>query len=428
MNPASPSTGSKVHPMTRRRFLAWSGVAGGAVAAGAGVAVTWNQLLHAAHATPLDPAAGVLVVVTLYGGNDGLNTVVPAGDPAYQQARPDLAYKPEEVLDLGDGLGFNPGLKGLKGLWDSKSLAVIRGTGYPKPDRSHFRSMAIWQTAAPDTPSTTGWLGRWLDGAGADPMKALSLDPVLPPLLAGEKVAAAALGRNGLAVPSGKAGDALKAMARPSSEDGPWQAAGAASVAELIKASETFNPAVHSADDTHDPSEPDDKTGPASTAGGQSGLARQLDLVASLVELGVPTRVYSVSLGGFDTHSDERGTQQRLLGELDAALSGFAARLAKTDRGAQVVTMVYSEFGRRVHANASQGTDHGTAGPMFVLGRGVQDGFYGAQPSLTDLDDGDLKFDVDFRDVYATMLDKVLGADPGQALSGWTGSVDKLIA
>jgi uncharacterized protein (DUF1501 family) len=149
--------------------------------------------------------------------------------------------------------------------------------------------------------------------------------------------------------------------------------------------------------------------------------------VASLIELGVPTRVYSVSLGGFDTHSDERETQQRLLTVLDGALSGFYRRLQGTERGRQVVTAVYSEFGRRVIANASDGTDHGTAGPMFVLGRGVAGGFFGDEPSLTDLDDGDLKAGLDFRSVYASLLRHVLGTDPQPLLGGWNQQIDGLL-
>ena len=150
--------------------------------------------------------------------------------------------------------------------------------------------------------------------------------------------------------------------------------------------------------------------------------------MATLIDMGVPTRVYSVSLGGFDTHSDERGTQQALLTQLDQALTGFTKRLAASERGRQVVTMVYSEFGRRVRANASDGTDHGTAGPVFVLGRGVRGGFFGAEPSLTDLDDGDLKAGIDFRSVYASLLDHVLGTDPGQILGGYSEPVDRLFA
>jgi uncharacterized protein (DUF1501 family) len=170
--------------------------------------------MTAADRTPLDPHAGVLVVVTLYGGNDGLNTVVAAQDSAYQKARPELAYQPHEVLDLGDGLGLNPGMTGLKSLWDSHELAIVRGAGYPKPDHSHFRSMAIWQTASPDTSVPTGWLGRWLDAAGGDPLRAVSVEPVLPPLLAGERTAAASLPVGGLTLPGGALGAAFSGLAR----------------------------------------------------------------------------------------------------------------------------------------------------------------------------------------------------------------------
>ena len=176
-------------------------------------------------------------------------------------------------------------------------------------------------------------------------------------------------------------------------------------------------PAAHAGADPDD--EHQDK---GASAGGAGQLGAQLDMVANLVELGVPTRAYSVSLGGFDTHSDERGTQQRLLGQLDAALSGFHRRLQGTDRGRQVVVLVYSEFGRRVRANGSDGTDHGTAGPVFLLGRGVRGGFHGAEPSLTDLDDGDLKHTTDFRSVYASVLDRGARRRPGAGAGRLVGA------
>jgi uncharacterized protein (DUF1501 family) len=157
-------------------------------------------------------------------------------------------------------------------------------------------------------------------------------------------------------------------------------------------------------------------------------LAQQLGVVAELVEAGVPTRVYSVSMGGFDTHADERGTQQNLLTELDGALTPFVNRMKTTQRGQQVVVLVYSEFGRRVAANGSDGTDHGTAGPVFVMGTHVNGGFYGTQPSLTDLDNGDLKESTDFRSVYGTMLDGVLGADAGQVLDNFPTRVNNLLS
>jgi uncharacterized protein (DUF1501 family) len=394
--------------LTRRRFLTATGVtAAGALAAGA-TQVNWPQLMGSAELNPLDPDAGVLVVVTLYGGNDGLNTVVPAADREYRKARPDLAYEPEDVLDLGDGLGLNPGLTGLKGLWDDKRLAIVRGVGYPKPDRSHFRSMAIWQTASPETSVPTGWLGRWLDVEGEDPLRALSVEPVLPPFLAGATTAAATLPVGGLKLPKGALGTAFAALGVPQDGDGPWQAKAARSIGDLHDAVRMVG---------------DRDTGTAKKA----ALTAQLDMVAGLIEAGVPTRAYSVSLGGFDTHADERGTQERLLTELDGALTPFVHRLGQSDRGKQVVVMVYSEFGRRVTANASQGTDHGTAGPMFVIGDRVRGGFHGAEPDLADLDDGDLKQTTDFRDVYATMLDDVLGTDAGKVLPGHTGRVAGLL-
>jgi uncharacterized protein (DUF1501 family) len=397
--------------VTRRRFLIFSGVtAAGALAAGA-TQVPWSHLFDAAAVSPLPPGQGVLVVVTLYGGNDGLNTVIPAADPAYQKARPDLAYQQHEVLDLGDGLGLNPGMKGMKSLWDNKELAIVRGVGYPRPDHSHFRSMAIWQTASPDTSVPTGWLGRWLDATGDDPLRAVSVEPVMPPLLAGQKATAVSLPVAGLKMPTGALGRAFAALGKPQAGESELPARVATSVVDLQEAAKVLGGAVHD--------------GKPST-GKQGQLAQQLDVVASLVEAGVPTRVYSVSLGGFDTHADERNTQQSLLTQLDGALTPFVSRMKASQRGQQVVVLVYSEFGRRVTANASDGTDHGTAGPVFLMGSRVTGGFYGEQPSLTDLDDGDLKESTDFRAVYATVLDRVLGTDPGKVLGSYSGRMDAL--
>jgi uncharacterized protein (DUF1501 family) len=442
---------TRVSAVTRRRFLAFSGVAAaGALAAGA-TRVRWSDLLAAAAQTPLDPSVGVLVMVTLYGGNDGLNTVVPAADPAYQSARAELAYAQSDVLDLGESLGLNPGLKGLHDLWETKELAVLRGVGYPEPDRSHFRSMAIWQTASPRTASTTGWLGRWLDASGDDPLRAVSLDALIPPMLAGAKTAAAAFPVGGVRLPKDALGRSMALLGAPDSADGIWQARAAKAIADLQQAARvlgpasagragassaspeltpapTSTPAPASTPGSNESEDGDDQQTKGASAGGQGELAQQLDTVASLIELGVPTRVYSVSLGGFDTHSDERATQQRLLTELDGALTGFHRRLQNSERGRQVVTAVYSEFGRRVTANASDGTDHGTAGPMFVLGRGVAGGFFGTEPSLTDLDDGDLRAGLDFRSVYAALLEHVLGAEPEPLLGGWNERVEGLLS
>jgi uncharacterized protein (DUF1501 family) len=406
--------------VSRRRFLAWTGAATVA-AAGAGWGV--EALVSRARTDPLPPGAGVLVILTLYGGNDGLNTVVPAGDPAYQSARPDLAYTEDQVLPLGEGLGLNPGMTGCKSLWDAGRMAIVRGVSYPQPDRSHFRSMDIWQTASPGHPTATGWLGRWLDVTGGDPLHAVSLEPVLPPMLAGATTAGAALPLTGLSLPTGALGSGFAALGAPTGgEPGP-AATAARTITDLHRAASVLGPGLvqvaPAAATTRMRS--GRAAGRPARGGAAGGLAGQLGVVARCVEIGAPTRVYSVSLGGFDTHTGERDTQQRLLTEVDRAVSGFVDRMAGSERGRRVVLVAYSEFGRRVVANANQGTDHGTAGPVFVAGAPVRGGFVGAQPGLTDLDDGDLKPTTDFRDVYATLLADVLTCDPEAVLGSGRG-------
>jgi uncharacterized protein (DUF1501 family) len=401
--------------LTRRTFLIRSGVVGGAaLAAGAGVYTVADILRTATwHDKPAD--AKTLVLVTLYGGNDGLNTVIPYADPAYHDARPELAYQPGEVLHLDRSLGLNPGMKGFAELFASNRLAIIRGVEYPKPDHSHFRSMDIWQTGSPGQPSNTGWLGRWLDVTGGDPRHAVSFEPVLPVVLAGATTAGAVVPTN--AGPRAKTGQAVLAgFGKASPGEPPLQARAARSFADLV----SVDAMIHDLPAPSTGASADPTVPQATGTGGRGALGPQLDLVARCVEAGVATRVFSVSLGGFDLHADEKDAQQRLLTELDTAVTGFVHRMAGTAPGRQVVVAIYSEFGRRVHANASQGTDHGTASDVFLLGAPVRGGFHGTQPSLADLDNGDLKVTTDFRDVYATLLRNVLDIDPGRVLPNWS--------
>ncbi|MEO3924799.1 DUF1501 domain-containing protein [Micromonosporaceae bacterium B7E4] len=400
--------------LTRRRFLLASGVVGAGALATTGAALGLAELLEksSSQAAPADPGRK-LVLVTLYGGNDGLNTVIPYADRRYHGLRPELAYPAEKVLPLDDALGLNPKLRGLKRLWDAKRLAVVLGVGYPKPDRSHFRSMDIWQTASPGVPIYSGWVGRWLDGTKATPETAVSFEPVLPPLLAGETRAGACVSLGGLKLPPGIDTGLVGALGGPQQGEPAMQARAAASYADLLRVEHLVR---HSRETAQAESGP---TGPATGTGGSSALAAQLALVARCVEADVPTRVYSVSLGGFDTHAGEIVGHEMLLTQLDEALTSFVERMAQTEAGRQVTVAVYSEFGRRVRANASDGTDHGTAGPVLVLGGQVTGGLYGEQPSLTDLDDGDLKATVDFRQVFGTLLGSVLGADPARYLEGY---------
>jgi uncharacterized protein (DUF1501 family) len=411
--------------LTRRRFLVASGVTGATAIAAGAATVGWRELASRAATDPLPSDASVLVLVTLYGGNDGLGTLVPYADPAYRDARPDLAYDEGEVLKLDDQLGLNPAMKGFKGLWDAGRLAVVRGVGYPKPDHSHFRSMDIWQTGSPERPVSTGWVGRWLDVTGPDPLRVVSVGATLPPLAVGGKAAGVALPLTGFAAPSGALGEGVAALARPDRADPPTQAMAARSSATLLQATSVFGPPLAAADDGAEEDDGEAQQQGAS-AGGQSGLGRQLDAVSRCVRAGVPTRVYAVSLGGFDTHADEKGTQSRLLGELDGAVAGFLSGLADDPRGRKVVVAVYSEFGRRVAANASDGTDHGTAGTVLVAGPAVRGGFHGDQPSLTALDDGDLRVTTDFRSVYGTLLERVLNTEAGRVLDGTRPALDFL--
>jgi uncharacterized protein (DUF1501 family) len=358
--------------INRRRFLIASAGVGAVGLLSGTVAVSWHDLMRAAQDRPLADNAGVLVIVTLYGGNDGINTLIPYANNAYHDARPELAYAPGEVLHLDEQLGLNPAMKGLAQLWNQRQLAIVRGVGYPQPDHSHFRSMDIWQTALPAQPVSTGWIGRWLDATGDDPLRAVNIGPVLPALAVGEKCTAAALST--CQIPASQA-DRLDTIMDALGTDDPSDTPAMAAVCKAYRAARTTNAtfaSVKPADSDH------------------NSLATQLSMVASAVRARVPTRVYTVQLGGFDTHADERATQQRLLQTLDEAVTPFLQQMAGDRYGRNVVLMTYSEFGRRVRANASQGTDHGTAGPVFVAGAPVKGGFYGEEPSLTNLDNGDL--------------------------------------
>jgi uncharacterized protein (DUF1501 family) len=415
-----------VDALTRRKFLLRSGVvAGGAIVAGAASYTLWD-ILATANQTPLGLGDRTLVMVTLYGGNDGLATVVPYADAAYHAARSGMSYTADQVLRLDDQTGLNPAMKGFKQLYDGGQLAIVRGVDYAKPDHSHFRSMDIWQTANPAEPGNTGWLGRWLDGHGADPRLAVSFEPVLPPLLAGATTAGASVPVTGLRTPTGVPANAITAFGQPSSGESPLQARASACFDDLVKVEAMINQ-VRDARAASPSASPN--TAPATaTGGGQTALAAQFDLVAQCVEAGVMSRAFSVSLGGFDFHANEKAAQERLLGQLDQAVSGFVNRMGQSERGKKVTVVIYSEFGRRVRANASDGTDHGTASNMFVVGPEVAGGrLVGAQPSLSDLDNGDLKYHTDFRDIYASLLTDVLGADPGPILGGWSGRLEGLL-
>jgi len=405
--------------ISRRKFLQLTGAA--TVGAGAAM-LSISEIAEAAITRPLPLGTPIVVVVTLYGGNDGLNTVVPYTDSMYYSMRPDISYKPETVLQLSDGLGLNPAMREMKSLWDQKKLAIIRGVGYPYPDHSHFSSMAIWQTGSPISHISSGWLGRWLDTQSADPMLAISLGSVPPPLFAGVKRSGSALPLGGLVVPSGKLGMRCQTLGKSSINDSPLMAAAAISMGNLFSLSDNVTGVLKGPA----PVAPDLPVINGGNAGGDSSLQQQLDLVAKLIVAGAPTKAWSVSLGGFDTHANEANAQSVLLGNVSYSVARFLNQLKGSGRASDVTVLIYSEFGRRVKANASQGTDHGTSGPVFVIGDRINGGMYGDQPSLNKLIDGDLAVTTDFRDIYSSILERDLKADPAQILNGWKGRVNSL--
>ena len=406
--------------LTRRKFLQ---LTSGAIAVGAAAPLlSINEIAQAAIDRPMPPGTPILVIVTLYGGNDGLNTVIPYTDPIYFASRPDISYKPETLLPLDSELALNPAMKGIKALWDQKKVAIVRGVGYPNPDRSHFSSMAKWQTASPIKNVNTGWLGRWIDTQEEDPMLAISLGSVLPPLLAGAKRSGSALPLGGLVIPRGSLATECLKLSKVSKQDSKLMAAAATSMRNLFSISTNVQPLLKKPA----PTPIDLPTINGGNAGGDSNLAQQLDVVAKLIAAGSPTKIWSVSLGGFDTHANEANAQAALLGAVSDSLARFMSQMKTTSRSNDLTVMVYSEFGRRVVGNASQGTDHGTSGPMFMIGNSVKGGFYGEQPSLKNLYKGDLAVTTDFRDVYATVIEKVLKSPVEPTLGKWAGRINFL--
>jgi uncharacterized protein (DUF1501 family) len=416
--PRVPGQELGMSTVTRRQFLKYSGV----VAAAATPLLTVDQIAEAAITRPLPLGTPILVVVTLYGGNDGLNTVIPYKDSIYYASRPGITYKPETLLPLSDDLALNASMTGIKSLWDANKVAIVRGVGYPKPDRSHFSSMAIWQTGSPGSHLNTGWLGRWLDTQATDPMTAISLGSILPPLLVGAKQSGSALPLGGLSIPRGIIGSACQRLSVPSTSDNPLMAAAATSMRNLFNVSENIQPVLAKPA----PASEDLPTTSGGNAGGDTDLSRQLNVVAKLIAAGAPTRAWSVSLGGFDTHANEANAQALLLGTVSKSITTFLSQMKASGRSKDIAVLVYSEFGRRVKANGSEGTDHGTSGPIFLIGDRVNGDFYGDQPSLSKLVDGDLAVTTDFRDVYSSVVEKVLGTPSEKVLNNWKGRVEAI--
>jgi len=424
----------KSHPglfTTRRDFLRGS-LLGGALSwtVPSFVASTFDALARAADgqsaAASLDQP--ILVILQLAGGHDGLNCLVPYHNDHYRKARPQLALKPDQVLKLDEHVGLAPELRPLRGLWDAGEFSIVQGVGYPNPNRSHFRSTDIWQTASDsDRVERHGWLGRYFDQTciGADPVVGVNVGSRVPLAFAGPRPLGVSVENPETyrflgfdeAGPAGAMGS--EAVFRRMSEDHASEMEGGEAVAgSTIGAVGQAVPRARSKLDfiervTLDAQRSSDRVldmarRPA-TAGNYpaSNLANSLRLVGRFIRGGLPTRVYYVSQGGYDTHTNQLGAQARLLRELGEAPAAFWTDLKRDRLTEKVLLVTFSEFGRRVAENASGGTDHGAAGLMFALGHRLRGGLLGRPPSLApeDLLNGDLRYTVDFRSVYAGLLD-----------------------
>ena len=357
----------------------------------------------------------ILVVLEMTGGNDGLNTVIPYADDLYYKARPTLHQTKDVVLRLDDHVGLHSGMRGFRPLWEKGQLAVLQGVGYPNPQRSHFEAMDIWQSADPKGTVRTGWLGRAAveidNRAGGVPIlhvgrRDLPLAVTGAPgggavsvndknsfrlEMAGKEIQKEARRRllADLAAPTGKTGESdLTSFVQRRQ-------------VQTLTAIENLRELLE---------------GPKAIPRFGNGLSQKLQLIAGLIARGFGTRLFYVSLDGFDTHAGQAPAHQRLLADLADSVTNFFRTLKSTGHDTRVRLMTFSEFGRRVEENDSKGTDHGAASCLFVGGPGVKGGVVGQHPSLKDLGDGDLKFNTDFRRVYATLLDGWLGCKSVEVL------------
>jgi uncharacterized protein (DUF1501 family) len=342
----------------------------------------------------------ILVVIQLSGGNDGLNTVVPYRNDIYYKSRPSIAIPSEKVLKLNDEVGLNPAMESLRTLYDDGLVSVINNVGYPNPDRSHFRSMDIWQTASESTEYlNTGWIGRYLDANCAGncvPYQALEIDDTLSLSMKGEKVKALSVQ------------DPEKLYKQVSANFINQVAQNKAvnehdNVAYLYK---TLAETASSAEFLHNKRvAAQSKVYRSTNQYPQGELGQRLKTISELIISGMPTNIYYVSISGFDTHFNQVNQQERLLKNYADSVSVFVNDLKKNNKFKDVAIMTFSEFGRRVKQNASGGTDHGTANNVFLIGENLKrPKVLNEAPNLIDLDEGDLKFSVDFRQIYASLL------------------------
>lgn len=373
----------------RRKFLQSGSLAT------AGTLLLPKFLKASAMEMPAELKNKILVVIQLSGGNDGLNTIIPVRNDIYYKKRPRLAFQSSAALTLTDEASIHPALKTLKAYYDSGDLTILNSVGYPNPDRSHFRSMDIWHTASGSNEYwNTGWLGRYLDATcgGCDvPTQVLEVDDVLSLALKGAQHKGLAL-TDPRKLKQSASGNLFPALANDAKHDHE-------PLADYLY--KTLADTLQSADYLQQCSKNhlDRKNYP------DTDLGRSLRTVSSLILGDANTRVFYTSLGSFDTHINQQPAQNRLFEQLDAAIKAFVDDMKNENRYEDIAIVTFSEFGRRVAQNASGGTDHGTANNMFIIGKQLaKPGLFNNLPDLENLKDGDLQFQVDFRQVYASLL------------------------
>ena len=397
--------------MNRRKFLGVSAGTLGAVAASSLVGVDGAYAQEA----PTDMAAqiygdavnatanGDLIVVTVFldGGNDTLNTVIPYSDPAYATARPVIGIPANQVLPLDASYGLHPNLTFTQQQWQANRLALVHGCGYTRYNRSHFESRdIIMSCGAPPETLTSGWIGRWLEQTGTDPLRAMSVDAGNVKAVLGTQTSGVVVGTGNMNISRSTAWiNGLRGLHDPLATTATLHGKGSVAFRDYFSARERVNAAYTAFPQTV-----------------STGFGRDLNAVSRLIRGGVPARVYFTSQGGFDTHDTQLTRHAPLMAELDLALSTFFASLAGTPQLARTVVCVWSEFGRNVRENASAGTDHGEAYTMMLMGAPVRGGHYGTPSPVNNPINNALRTTTDYRSVFATLLAGGLGHDPAAVI------------
>lgn len=375
----------------------------------AATSAQFNDTTMRLSSTPGGAEDRILVIVQLSGGNDGLNTVIPYGDSNYYRQRPGIGIDKNEVIgiDRNQGIGLHPAMRPIAEMISENLAAIVQGVGYPNPNRSHFSSMDIWHTADLEAGARggrgVGWIGRAMDEAYRNgkrdmDMASIAIGSRAPLALSGRHVRPVSFERADLFRWLGsdfhdKLERSYEALAKRKVEQADIQTDAAAFVqriaGEATVASDKVRKAVSKQPSTSFPG---------------TSLGKQLRLISSMINAQLPTRVYYAAHGGFDTHAGQAGRHNSLLEQFAEAMRAFYKEMKATGHASRVLTVAFSEFGRRVRQNASGGTDHGAAGPMFLFGDQIKSGLHGRHPSLTDLDKGDLIYKIDFRSIYADIL------------------------